>query len=601
MQLANLSQPECEIVFLHWVVTERNLLPKLSLTERLTCPVLWCHENFDNDDSLLCHLKGCPHLSASSYWCPRCHRAESFASYKIPVPRPSYQTPVQKKPSLLKKLLQTHFSRKGDSDTSQNSTMKPKLHQQEFYSYPTHRTGQMDDQGLPELNDPSGLPYDLEASGGTWGQQKNTLDSPNTLVMNSALFEMDNRTQRFEKDGDMVGELPTDGDQRTGNTSVPEYSQFNEPPHQSSPVLDFFTPEIEELIQQTMATSASGFGHIGEATFHFDHQDIPFLDCQALQPRHSGYEPSITSSRVEAQRSWYHQADPDHAPRPTPPVYPLFHTQNLTHSAIEPTINPINFLADGQKGQPNPETGPVNSPLATSYNQSNSNESMGAGSSTRLPTHSSYGPSHWTEFQTPGHLQARPGHEPRSRTSGCGLLHTQNLTHISIKPTINTTNFPAGGQGVRQGHPNLETGPVNSPLSASSNQTNTTGSNGSMGTVLTPLTPFSDSDSPTGLSPRNVFNSSAQSSENPRQNGHTCKTCGRTLTDASNLRRHEKHKHGEVDPTPCRKGCGQKFTRRDNEERHYENHCKTERSGSDTKRRKARRFGVVYLTQHNNS
>ena len=580
---------------MHWVVTERNLEPKLSLTERLSCPVLWCHQNFDNDDSLLCHLKGCPHLSASSYWCPRCHQAESFASYKIPVPRPSYQTPVQKKLSLLKKLLQTHFSRKGDSATSQNPTMKPKLHQQKFYSYPTHRTGQMDDQGLHGLNDPSGLPYDLEASGGTWGRQNNTLDSPNTLIMNSALFEMDNRTQRFEKDGDMVGELPTDGYQLTGNTSVPESSQFNEPPDQSGPVLDLFTPEIDELIEQTMPPWASGFGHIGEATVpmparNFDHPDIPFVDCQELQPRHSGYDPSFTPSRVEAQRPWYHRADPDHEPRSTPPVYPLFHTQNLTHSA-EPTINPIN-LQKVRQGQPNPETGPVNSPLATSYNQSNSNESMGAGSSKRLPTHSSYGPSHSTEFQTLGHLQARPGHGPRSTTSGCGLLHTQNLTH---KPTINTTNFPAGGQRARQGHSNLETGPVNSPLSASSDQTNTTGSNEFMGTVLTPLTPFSDSDSPTGLSPRNVSNSSAQSSVNPRQNKPTCKTCGRPFTDASNLRRHEKQIHGNVDPTYCRRSCGQKFTRRDNEERHYENHCKIERSGSDTKRRKARRCGVVYL------
>lgn len=576
MQLANLSQPACEIVFLHWVVTERNLSPYLSPIERLTCPVLWCGINFDNDESLLCHLKDCPHLSTSGYWCPRCHRAESFASHKIPVPRPSYPIPVQKRPSRLRKLLHKHFIRKRASEPSQDSTMIPELDTQELYRYHGYPIEEMDGQGIQEHYDLSGLSSGWGAPIGTWGQQSNTWGSPDTPITNSPPFEMDSWIHGVEKDGDMILELATDGDQITGNTSFPESSQLNEPLNQSGPVPYLFAPDVDDLFQQVEeALLPSNFDHIGQATFTeparqsqidgrntapgmFDRQNIPSEYRRELRPTYPGYDPS-------------HIPDWD------------------------------------------PETGPVNAPLAASYNQTNttcSNESMGtaltpvtafsdAGSSARLPTHSSYSPSrtrNWAE----GHPQVSPNHAPRSTPSPYGLLHTPSLAHINIKPTINTINVPAGGQRVRHGHSNPETGPGNSPLSASSNQTDTTYSNESMGTVITPVTPFSDLASPTGSSPRNVSNST-QSSGNPRQNRFTCKTCGRTLTDASNLRRHEKHKHSEVDPIPCRAGCGREFTRRDNEGRHYENESKMERPGSDTKRRKSRRCGVLHFAFASNN
>lgn len=645
--MANLSQPACEVVFLNWVVTERNFSPYLSPVERLTCPVLWCGINFDNDEALLCHLKDCPHLSTSGYWCPRCHRAESFASHKTPVPGPSDQIPVQKRPSRLKRLLQKHLIRKRASDPSQDPTMKPKPHPQELYSHssnhigeldgqgiyehydpttmkpklhpqelnscPSHPTWEMDGQGIHEDYDPSGLSSERGAPAGTGGQQNNTWVSPDTQIMNSPPFEMDCRDHRVEKDGDMICELSTD------NTSFPESSQVNVPPDQSDPVRDFTS---DDWLQQLEYLYPSNSEHNGQATFPvsarqsktdgrnpapvmFDHQGIPSVDCRELRPTYSGYG-SYTPNRAEAQRSWY-------PPKSPPSGYPLPHTQNLAHSAIEPTLNAINFLADGQRvrqGQPNPETGPVNSPLAASYNRYNTtcfNESMGtvltpvtafsgAGSSTRLPTHSSYGPfltPNWAEVQNPWHPQVSPYHAPRSTPPSYGLLHTQNLAHINIKPTINTINVPAGVRRVQHGHPNPETGPGNSPLSASSTQTNTTYSNESMVTVLTLAISFSDSDSPTGLSPRNVSNS-AQSSGNPRQYRFTCKTCERTFTDASNLRRHEKTKHGG-NRIPCRAGCGQTFTRRDNEQRHYVNQSKMEESGSASKR------GVLHVAFASNN
>lgn len=572
MKLANLSQPACEIVFLHWVVTERTLSPYLSPIERLTCPVLWCGINFDNDESLFCHLKDCPHLSTSGYWCPRCHRAESFASHKIPVPRPSYPIPVQKRPSRLRKLLHKHFIRKRASPPSQDSTMTPELDTQELYLYPGYPIKEMDGQGIQELYDPSGLSSGWGAPIRTWGQQSNTWGSHDTPITNSPPFEMDSWIHGVEKDGDMILELATDGDQITGNTSFPESSQLNEPLVQSGPVPYLFTPDPDNLFQQVEAHLPSNFDHIGQAILNeparqsqidgrntapgmFYRQDIPSEYRRELRPTYSGYDPS-------------HIPDWD------------------------------------------PETGPVNAPLAASYNQTNttcSNESMGtaltAGSSARLPTHSSYGPSptrNWAEGQNFWHPQVSPNHAPRSTPSPYGLLHPPDLAHINIKPTINTINVPAGGLRVRHGHSNPETGPGNSPLSASSNQTETTYSNESMGTVITPVTPFSDLGSPTGSSPRNVSNST-QSSGNPRKNRFTCKTCGRTLTDASNLRRHEKNKHSEVDPIPCRAGCGREFTRRDNEGRHYENESKMERPGSDTKRRKSRPCGDLHLAFASNN
>lgn len=487
--MANLYQPDCEILFLHWVVTERKVSPYLSPTARLTCPVHWCSIKFNNHESLLCHLKNCPQLSASDYRCSRCRQVESFASNKIPEPIPGsgYQSPVRKGPSLLKKLLRKPFSRKRAPDPSQNLTTE---------SNP-----------LPKA-------LELEAPVGTRGQQKDNFGGPDTLNMNSATLGID-WSRKFEME-DIFVELPTDGDQMPLNTS-PEFSQFNE-----LCSLVEFNLEESALYEQIANPLRRGSGHddqvnlpeparqdnIGQidccnsASGKFDHQKIPLADSRALWPTYPCYDPSYIPYQAEVQTPWNPRSNLDHAPRSTSFAY--------------------------------------------------------------------------------------------------GLPHRQNPNHISNKSIRNTINVLVDGQRAIQGHANPETGPVNSPLSASSNQTNTTWSNESMGPLF-PITPFSGAGSPTGSSPRNVFNSSARSSGSPRKNGFTCETCGRTINDISNLKRHKKHIHGEVVPTSCRAGCGKEFTRRDNEERHYEKQVKMERGESDIKRRKAKRFGLVHINFASNN
>ena len=102
-------------------------MPDLSPKERLTCPLLWCGVSFVDNESLLRHLKNCPQLPASGYWCPRCHRAESFATTKIPeaIPRSANQSPVHKKPSRLRKIFCKYFSRKRATDPKKDPTTKP--------------------------------------------------------------------------------------------------------------------------------------------------------------------------------------------------------------------------------------------------------------------------------------------------------------------------------------------------------------------------------------------------------------------------------------------------------------------------------------------
>lgn len=501
MRLANLSQPECEIFFQYWVVTERQRSPNLSHIERLTCPVLWCGINFDNEASLLCHLKDCPHLSASDYWCPRCHRAESFASYKRPVPSPSCQSPVQKRPSRLKKLLHKHFCRKSASDSSQDPTMNPRHHPYDMYSYHNsyHHSscnpiGELDGQGTHGHYVPSELSSERGAPVGTLRQQNNTLSSPDTLNTNHEPVEMYSSMGSVEKDGDEISEL--NGDPNMGNTAFPESSQANELYDQSWPAL-LSPQDAVDLFKQTddtwpihEPTGQSQIDGRNSAAGIVDQQDISSVGYRKLRPTYSDHDPSLIPNQAEAQDSWYLRANPDHAP-------------NVYHSAYD-------------------------------------------------------------------------------------FFLTQTLADTSFQPRINTTNFPAGGHRVPRGHPNPETAPVNSPLSASSNQTNSSWSNDSMGTVPTPVTSFSDSHSPAGLSPLSGSNS-AQPSSNPQQSRFTCKECGRTIKDRSNFKRHGKHKHGKVDPIPCRAGCGEDFTRSDNEKRHYAQQCKKE---SDKKGRKARIFGV---------
>lgn len=591
MQLANLSQPACEVVFLGWVVTELNFSPYLSPVERLTCPVLWCGINFDNDEALLCHLKDCPHLPTSGYWCNRCRRAESFASHKRPVPGPRDQIPVQKRHCRLKRLLQKHFIRKRAPVRSQEPTMNTNPHPQEFYGHPRSPIGldnevtsryrdpltwegyldlgefnsppsyppsEMDGQGSGRYYGRSGLSSEREAAAGTGGQQNNTWVSHNMDTRDSPPIEMSSTDYRPEKDSNVIYELPT------GDPSPPEHYQGNVPLDQSGLVRDITPPASDELLQQFENLYPSEPKHNVETTFpKFNpqskidgripapgmgyHQGTPSVDFPGSWTTYASYDTSHTVDWAIFQRPLY-QDGPNHASGLATPDY-------SSAQSIHIDVTPVTDCRD-------------------------------AGSSTRFPTHSSRNSSlsqNLAGVQNPCHPQVSPYHAPRSTPSRYGLLDAQNLAHNNSKPKIITTNVPASVGRVQQGHPNPETGPGNSPLSASSTQTNTTHSNESIVTVLTPATSFCNSDSPTSRPRRNVSNS-AQSSGNSRQNQFTCKTCPTTFSDASNLRRHEKSQHREGVTIFCRARCGSVFTRRDNEKRHYEKWSQREESGSDSKR-----------------
>lgn len=484
-----------------------------------------------------------------------------------------------------------------------------------------------------ELNDYDPGP-ELEADGG--GQQRDTFGSPDTIIMNSAppeIHEMGGNSMilpELASRGSSLfnpcgAELPTmereEVDFRadehrlpnpfpekvfgqphrsyisghTPGNSSPEFSQFKEPLH-------FLNSKHEDLSLEAIAAWVNVF----------DKGNISQIDGRNLASGmfdHQGYGPSHTANLADVQT---HDPQPnlDHAPRSTPPDYPFSQTQNLANIGIKPTINTINVRAEGQRvrqGHPYPETGPIDSPLSASSSQTTDSNTWsmgtpftpltpfsGAGSPTGLLTH--YGPSHipnLAEDQTPCHLLGHAG----SRLPFSGLPHPRNPIHIGIRQTmdpLNTINVSAKGQKVRQGHPNPETGPENSALSASSNHTNTDLFSGSAGTFITPLTPFSGSVSPTGL--LNISNSPARSSRSPRENGKTCE-CGKYITDRSNFRRHKKEVH-EKARTPCRDGCGRTFTRGENEGRHYEKQHQGGRTVGDTKRREAKPIHTAYASDN---
>lgn len=552
--MTNLSQVESEIIFQHWVVTERNDLTYLSPKERLTCPLLWCGIDFDDHDSLLRHLKDCPQLSTSGYWCPRCHRAESFASNKIP--GSDCQSPVQKKPSRLKKLLRKPFSRKRASIPSQDSTIRPNSLLQGFHSNHIRETDNMNLHSELDHYVPRQFSIELEADIRTWEQQRDTFSSSDTHNINTPSFE------RYEKDGNsmILSELPgPDSDlfinggaelsmlsqsniameKEVVDSHADEYSCPTMPIPFSGPVsgqfdpqdytgvhipgnaspgssssnehLDmltpgFLSPEHEELFQKTIAdvcNQAARPGHISQndglnpASGLLDHQHIPIAD-------RSGYSPFHTSNLAEVQTPCDHLYCFDHAPRSAPYVSP--HRQKLAHIGIRPTMDPLD-----------------------------------------------------------------------------------------------TVNVSAGGQLFRQGHPNPETGPENSPLSTSSDHTNTTSSSESAGTAITPVTPFSSSGSPIGLSPPNISNSPARSSGSPQENGFTCKRCGRAILDRSNFKRHVKETHDKVVRTICRLRCGKTFSRQGNEDRHYHDIHLEKRAKGDTKRRKARPSRPIHPASANSN
>lgn len=76
----NFSLSECQTAFQHWVAFDRNASPDIFDQEYLICPLLWCRKRFEDLGSCLQHLPTCPWLPSAMYWCPYCHRPESFAS-----------------------------------------------------------------------------------------------------------------------------------------------------------------------------------------------------------------------------------------------------------------------------------------------------------------------------------------------------------------------------------------------------------------------------------------------------------------------------------------------------------------------------------------
>lgn len=560
--MTNLSQVESEIIFQHWVVTERNDLTYSSPKERLTCPLLWCGINFDNHDSLLRHLQDCPQLSTSGYWCPRCHRAESFASNKIA--GSDCQSPVQKKPSRLKKLLRKPFSRKRASFPSQDSTMRPNSVLQAFHSNHIRETDniklhpELDDYYPLELDDydPRQFPLELEADIRTWGQQRDTFSSSDTLHINTPSFE------RYEKDGNSMIPLELPGHDsdlfNNGGAELPMLSQSNIAMEKE--VVD---SHADEHSYPTMSIPFPG-----PVSGQFDLRDYI-----------GGHIPGNASPEFSPSNELPDLLTPDFS---FPELEDLFQktiadvidqAARQGHISQNDGLNPASGLLDHQE-----------IPIAD---------------------RSGYGPFHapnLAEVQTPCHHRSYFDHAPRS--TPYGLPHRQKLVHIGIRPTmdpLDTLNVSAGGQLFRQGHPNPETGPENSPLSTSSDHTNTTSSSESAGTAITPVTPFSSSGSPIGLSPPNISNSPARSSGSPQENGFTCKICGRAILDRSNFNRHIKETHDRVVRILCRLRCGKTFSRAGNEDRHYQDIHLEKRTKGDMKRRKARPFRPIHPASANSN
>lgn len=544
MQLANLSQPQCEILFLHWVVTERNVSPYLSPTERLTCPVLWCGINFDNHESLLCHLKDCPHLSASGYWCPRCHRAESFASNKIleSIFGSDHRTPVQKKPSRLKKLLCNPFSRKRASNPSQDLIKKSNSISPELHS---PRICEMDDQCVHYP--PSGYRFELEATVTKPEQQRDTFGSSDTSTYNSAELYSWNLILELYNDRIMPAELAGVESFRSddGGAMHPMQSQLTREVDlcEHEPI---YTPLPETVSGQPDPQGNIG-GHIpGNASSEFSQ-----FNEQSNSVQYFLNLPPTFDQDIAELANGFEQV---HSPEP----------------ALQGHISQL----DGC----NPASGKFDHQFKNFQ--------------TLRPTLPGYDPFHapnLADVQTPCHPPADLDHAPRSTPSVYDLFHTLNLAHID------TINVPVGGQRVRPDYPNPETGPVNSPLSASSNQTNTSWFNALMVIVSTLVTPFSGAGSPTNLSPQNISTPSARSSGSPREDNSTCTECGIFIPDRSNLKRHKKNMHGKKSYTSCRADCGRRFSRRDNEARHYKEQIEKERNEGDTKRRKSRRSAHIHL------
>ena len=74
----NLSEDDCWKAFQFWVFNIRSKATYISTAERLMCPMLWCRDGFEDQESILSHVISCPQMMDTWYWCSLCTRPESF-------------------------------------------------------------------------------------------------------------------------------------------------------------------------------------------------------------------------------------------------------------------------------------------------------------------------------------------------------------------------------------------------------------------------------------------------------------------------------------------------------------------------------------------
>ena len=79
-----LSENECLKAFHFWVSNIRAKAVHIPAAERLMCPMLWCRQGFQDEESTLDHVIGCPQMVDTWYWCSLCRRPESYVNRKAP-------------------------------------------------------------------------------------------------------------------------------------------------------------------------------------------------------------------------------------------------------------------------------------------------------------------------------------------------------------------------------------------------------------------------------------------------------------------------------------------------------------------------------------
>ncbi|KAK4100898.1 hypothetical protein N658DRAFT_472464 [Parathielavia hyrcaniae] len=73
------SQEDCaKHRFIVWAAVKRNSSMRMTLQERLECPLLRCTLRFPDHESMLKHLAGCRFLASGEYWCYDHMRIERF-------------------------------------------------------------------------------------------------------------------------------------------------------------------------------------------------------------------------------------------------------------------------------------------------------------------------------------------------------------------------------------------------------------------------------------------------------------------------------------------------------------------------------------------